>query len=331
MNSPLVPFHRRRSASARHAALGLLLLAQALSCGHLAAVETVTVNALKVWSSVAYGGHEDYYFAAGIAVGPFGDVYVLRAWPGTVVSRVEQFTFDGVFLRKWGAAGSSSGVFRRPTGIAVDLGTEDVYVVDASQKLVEKFDRNGKFLKEWGRYGTGAGEFDDPTCIAVGPDHSIYVGDAVNNNVQKFDANGVFRTSWKLERGPGPGQNLPPRAIAVSPKNEVFVLGPPVSSSEKNLLRFNTTGHLLASWNTLTPDRSSVNPVAIAVNGLGAVVVADGNNPYLQVFNTTGRYEFAIAVNDAKGRFEIFRSLAFYHDDYLFCTNRLDSCKVKLF
>jgi DNA-binding beta-propeller fold protein YncE len=108
-------------------------------------------------------------------------------------NRVQQFTKDGKFIRKWGTAGSGDGQFNMPWGIALD--TEgDVYVTDWRNDRVQKFTAEGRFLMQFGRSGAGDGEFNRPTGIAVDQAGVIYVADTRNDRLQVFDADGNFVT-----------------------------------------------------------------------------------------------------------------------------------------
>ena len=70
---------------------------------------------------------------------------------------------------------------------------------------------------------------------------------------------------------------------------------------------------------------------AIAVNGIGMVVIADSaTRSPLQVFNSTGVYQRAVTVM-ANGNTFLFRSLCFYYDDYLYGCSTGSVCKFRLF
>ena len=81
----------------------------------------------------------------GVAVGPWGDVYVVDS----VHQRVQRFGSAGEFLGGWGARGSDPGDFRSPSGIAVD-GAGNVYVSDLANHRVDRFTRDGDFIPRWG-------------------------------------------------------------------------------------------------------------------------------------------------------------------------------------
>ena len=63
-----------------------------------------------------------------------GSVYVVDASN----HRVQKFTSEGVFVSKWGTAGTGDGQFDLPKGIAA---TSDgsIYVVDLRNNRIQKF------------------------------------------------------------------------------------------------------------------------------------------------------------------------------------------------
>jgi DNA-binding beta-propeller fold protein YncE len=325
MKSSMMHFRRRVAGFIRGPAVGLFLLAQLLGSDRAGAVLTVTINALQNWISVEPTPNRFYYNAVGVAV-PRGDkVYVLWVWP-SANSHVEQTNLEGVWQKSWGGP-----QFSQPSGIAVDSFKGNVYVCDpgAYDRIVE-FDRQGNFIQYFGGPGTANGQFKNPTCIAVGQNRCVYVADATNHDVQKFSADGVFQRRWKLERAPG--LYLVPNAIAVGQGGEVYVLGGKVpEATSKNVLVFTADGTYVRGWNSNTPDRgANYLPAAIAVNGIGMVVISDIFNKNLQEFNSTGVYERAIMVM-AKGSAFRFDSLCFYYDDYLYGSTALAVCKFRLF
>ena len=58
--------------------------------------------------------------------------------------RMQVFTGDGTFLRKWGSQGTGDGQFRDPIGIAVD-GSGRVYIADRTNHRVQVFSSDGTF------------------------------------------------------------------------------------------------------------------------------------------------------------------------------------------
>lgn len=121
----------------------------------------------------------------------------------------------------WGSAGSDTGQFDEPSGLAVDSGG-NVYVVDENNHRIQKFTAAGVFITQWGAYGSGEGQFDEPSGVAVDSGGNVYVADENNNRIQKFTATGVFVTQWGVY-GSGDGQFDEPSGVAVDSVGNVYV------------------------------------------------------------------------------------------------------------
>jgi WD40-like Beta Propeller Repeat len=123
----------------------------------------------------------------------------------------------------FGSSGSGAGEvsLAANSGLAVNLGTHDVYVADTGNARIDEFDQGGGFIRAWGFgvadglpafetctlscqagiQGSAAGQFTNPTLIAVdnSPGASagdVYVGDTGDGLVSKFSAAGVLIESW---------------------------------------------------------------------------------------------------------------------------------------
>jgi YD repeat-containing protein len=102
-----------------------------------------------------------------------------------------------------GKAGSGSGQFSAPYGMASEPVTGNVYVVDPGNKRVEELSPAGAFIAEFGSPGTGAGKFEAPSAVAVSSAGGIYVGDSTNHLVQEWT-----RPSWLPTSSEGPSKNV---------------------------------------------------------------------------------------------------------------------------
>lgn len=123
--------------------------------------------------------------------------------------RIQKFTKDGKFIKKWGErlgiAWNPFLVIPRiagipeidvPTGIAVDS-KGYVYVFEKGKRRINKYDSDGKLILQWGKSGTKEGEFNftlssEPVGMAIDKNDNIYIADTGNNRIQKFDSNGEF-------------------------------------------------------------------------------------------------------------------------------------------
>lgn len=63
--------------------------------------------------------------------------------------RIQVFTQDGEFLRKWGSYGSGDGQLNVPFEVAIGP-TGKAYVTDLQNHRVQVFTPEGEFLRKWG-------------------------------------------------------------------------------------------------------------------------------------------------------------------------------------
>ncbi len=165
-----------------------------------------------------------------VAVDSSGTVYVAD----TYNYRIQKFDSSGNFLRKWGSQGTGDGEFGDdpfgggPGGVAVGA-SGNVFVMDIANRRVQVFDSSGKFLRKWGSEGSGDGQFGGGMGWGYAPGididalGNIYVVDPSNCRVQKFDSSGRFLGKWG-SCGSGDGEFTEPRALAVDPYGQVFVV-----------------------------------------------------------------------------------------------------------
>lgn len=122
----------------------------------------------------------------GVAADPFNDSVVYVADTGN--NRIQQFNFDGGFVRKWGARGQQFGQFDVPEELAVD-GFGDVLVTDKENHRVQRFayPGSGGINQEIGELGAGFNQFDRPAAIALGwHDTHAFVADTGNGRIVKL-------------------------------------------------------------------------------------------------------------------------------------------------
>jgi len=140
--------------------------------------------------------------------------------------RVLKFDKNGNFIKTWGGKGTEPGKFDVAHGIAIDakgllwvtdrenqriqifdqdgkyirevkyaglpcsldIGQQNIYMVNGFAGQLLKLDLDGKVLAAVGKPGAAGtwGEFGEAHFIAVSPKGDIYVADSVNRAVQKF-------------------------------------------------------------------------------------------------------------------------------------------------
>ena len=167
-----------------------------------------------------------FYEPNDIAIAINGDIFVAQGHtPGANGDpRVLKFDKNGNFIKSWGGKGKEPGKFDVAHGLAfdakgqlwvtdrenqriqifntdgkfikelkyaglpcsIDIGSQNIYMVNGFAGQVLKLDLEGKVLAATGKPGKGVGEFGEAHVVAVSPKGDIYVADSVNAAVQKF-------------------------------------------------------------------------------------------------------------------------------------------------
>ena len=87
--------------------------------------------------------------------------------------------------------------FNKPTDVAVDQNTGDIFVSDGyMNSAVHRFSHEGVHILSWGGPGVDPGEFSLPHNIAIDNDGYLYVADRENHRIQVFDQNGSFQHEY---------------------------------------------------------------------------------------------------------------------------------------
>ena len=134
--------------------------------------------------------------------------------------RIQKFTSDGIFLKKWGTPGNGDGEFVKPCGLALDR-SDNVYVCDTGNHRIQKFTSDGVFLTKWGGLYFEDG-FSKPVGLAIDDSDNLYVPDTAKDRIQKFTSDGVLITEWG-EYGKGDGQLISPEDVVVDRLGNVYV------------------------------------------------------------------------------------------------------------
>lgn len=134
----------------------------------------------------------------GLTLGPDETIFCADDGDHTI----RKCTLDGRILMTLGNVGKASQYqsgdpFHRPTDIAFDPITDDIYVSDGyGNSKVHKYSADGRLLFSWGQPGTDPGQFNIVHNIATDKDGYVYVADRENHRVQIFDRNGKYETQW---------------------------------------------------------------------------------------------------------------------------------------
>lgn len=155
-----------------------------------------------------------------VAVSRTGNVYVVDFGTSEVIG----YTIEGYYnLFRWGGIGSGDGKFVNPSGIAVDQGTDDVYVVDANNFRVQRFNAAGGYGAQWGQHATDLNGFSQPFGVAVDGDGSIYVVDREVDRVTKFSRHNNLLVGFIGNNIGSVGDFSSPSGVAVAPDFTTYV------------------------------------------------------------------------------------------------------------
>lgn len=211
---------------------------------------------------------------AGLALGA-GRLYVADAELAAV------FVLD---LQGQPLARIGQGLLQRPTGLARDAASGQLFVADTQAHDIKVFNDAGELLQVIGRRGTGPGEFNFPTHLAFAGGE-LYVTDTLNNRVQVFGAGGQLVTRQFGERGLQLGNLVRPKGVAVDGEGNVYV----VESYYDSLLVFSPKGEfLLPIGGTGTATGRFYLPAGVWVDSRNRVHVADMFNGRVVTFQFLG-------------------------------------------
>lgn len=109
---------------------------------------------------------------------------------------------DGEVLMTLGTPGEpapyqSGRPFNRPTKVALDPKTGDLYIADGyGNAKVHKFSADGQYLFSWGEYGTDPGQFNLVHSVCTDGEGYVYIADRESHRIQIFDGEGNYVTQW---------------------------------------------------------------------------------------------------------------------------------------
>jgi hypothetical protein len=212
---------------------------------------------------------------SGVAVDGENNIYVADAERGIV------FVYgpDGVFLRSIGDLGGGEGLFRHPTGVAIDRRTGRLYVLDNPRLLM--LDLQGRILKRIGRLRGDTGELSNPKDIALGAEE-LLVLDMDGRRVQIMDLECNLLRRISLSDVPM-SQDL---GIGVDHDGDIYV-----SFADASVVKvYNYEGALLNSFGGLGFRVGEFNfPTGLWLDSRNRLYVADTRNARVQVFQLSTR------------------------------------------
>lgn len=228
---------------------------------------------LKVWQYAR--GARTFVAPIGIAVASGGGVWVTDAELG-IVAHLDR---DGKPLEPIGA-----GMLQRPTGLARDPSSGELYVADTYAHEIKVFGEDGKLRRTIGERGEAPGEFNFPTHLSIAHG-KLYVTDTMNNRVQVLPLEGDKEPRVVGRRGLYYGNLVRPKGVAVDSDRNIYI----VESYYDNLLIFNEAGEFLMPIGGIGQGTGNFYlPSGVWVDPFDRVFVADTFNGRITVFQYLG-------------------------------------------
>ena len=174
-------------------------------------------------------GAGEFAYPNDVTVGTDGKVYVADTL-NHMVKVFDPATGAGM---SFGGYGSTSGLFKRPSGVTVNDAAGEIYVTDcpvvtttsgdSDGARIQVFNKNGQFLRSFGQFGKLVGQMASPAGIAVDSMGQLYVTDAYQNVVHVLNpSDGSPVGSGGLYDAAKPLYN--PIGVAVSKNGLVYVV-----------------------------------------------------------------------------------------------------------
>jgi len=195
------------------------------------------------------------------------------------------FVFDaeGNYRRTIGALKGGEGMFKRPTGIAIDSAAQRIYVSDTWRQQIFALDRDGSVVQKIGKGGMAPGEFNFPTELRL-EDNQLLVVDAMNFRVQRLQPSGEISV---VVGGAGDGNAdiFRPKGIGLDSEHNLYVV-----DGLKDLVQvFNRQGQLLYYFGgTGNGPEEFQLPAGLFVNHDDRIYVVDSYNRRIQVLRYVG-------------------------------------------
>jgi len=212
----------------------------------------------------------------GLAAGSRGEVYVADS----ALAQVLVIEPDAKEARPL----ALKAELRQPTGLAVDPGTKQLYVVDTAAHQLLVFAADGTLQARIGRRGAGDGEFNFPTLLWRDRDGTLYVTDSLNFRIQRFDAQGRYIGRFG-RHGDASGDLSRPKGVATDRFGHVYV----VDSMFHALQVFDRDGVFLLAVGGQGQDPGEFwLPTGLYVSDNNTIYIADSHNQRVQVLRYIG-------------------------------------------
>jgi DNA-binding beta-propeller fold protein YncE len=232
----------------------------------------------KKYHRLAGGKGRDLSSPIGVAVDAKDNIYVTDSLSG----RIFVFSPDGKFRRFIGLVKNEEGIFKRPTGIAIDKAQGELFVSDTLRDKIFVMDLEGRVLRLLGGRGNGPGEFNFPTELVL-HGNDFLVLDSMNFRVQILDRQGRFQTQFG-KVGNDIGELYRPKGMSVDSEGNIYL----VDAFMEAVQVFGRDGTLLYTFGRTGGGPGELQlPAGLWIDQNDRVYVADSYNERVQVFQFT--------------------------------------------
>ncbi|MDO8414193.1 MAG: 6-bladed beta-propeller [Gallionellaceae bacterium] len=185
------------------------------------------------------------------------------------------------------------GTLQKPIGIDVD-GAGNLYVADATAKVIMVYDRDGKFLRKLASNKIGEPSlFSRLASVTVDKKgekvYAVDIGGSRSadetHRIRVFNAQTGAHLFDISHRGSAPGELNLPRDIAISKSNELYI----VDSGNFRIQIFDIAGKYLRAFGQIGKQFGNFSrPKEIAIDAEDNVYVIDTTFGNFQIFNPKG-------------------------------------------
>jgi DNA-binding beta-propeller fold protein YncE len=216
-----------------------------------------------------------------------GRVFVSDWWN----QRIHRWDADGSDPLAFGFRGTvdEPGSINFAWDVAVQPGTDRVFVANRESHEIEVFTTDGAFVTRWSTRGEAPGQLEFPQGLAFAPDGTLVVADTANGRIQRFavdeDGNGTFVAAYGSP-GTAPGRFSVPTGIDVAADGTIWV-----ADTDNNRIqrRDPDTGSWTAFDRPGGDDVAYRRPWGITVEGDTVWVTDSGRGRIVQVDSDGGR------------------------------------------
>ena len=272
---------------------------------------TTLAGSPSIGSADGLNANARFNLPQSVAVDAFANVYVADS----VNSTIRKITPAGQVTTFAGSAGNygnadgtgTNALFNGPQAVAVDS-ANNIYVADTQNATIRKITVAGVVTTLAGfpgNYGNADGtgtnaQFFKPEGIAVAGANNIYVADTFNNTIREITPAGVVTTlaGSSLTNGSTDGTNIMarfcgPKGLTVDGAGNVFVADYFNHTIRKITAAgvVSTVAGLAGIWGNVDGTNSDARffqPVAVAVDALGNLLVTDSGNHTIRRITPVG-------------------------------------------